>query len=330
MSDLDPACLPKIIGKACNTRQFTYKELNEATKGFEEEHKLVVDIVDGTVHSGKLGDGTLVAIQKLKCRSKKNLRKILHRAELLSRSSHRNIARIIGFCFESDNTLLIVHEHFSNGTLEEHLRHERGNGLSWYLRINIASEIASALAYLQYEISTPSYIEDLKTSDILLDIYYSAKIAGFKFLKSGLVNGSCSYVVSCDTDVVYDFGLILLELIMGSKPGNISEVVLPKIDGRKFHEILDPYLRFDDHLPPQREQLEKVVGVVVQCLSSKENGGPCMVDIVKELICILKDNMGSSSRVEPALEVTFSNSSLLQMVSMSPDSMHASLCQNAN
>ncbi|CAL9176785.1 unnamed protein product [Musa hybrid cultivar] len=330
MSDLDPACLPKIIGKACNARQFTYKELNEATKGFEEEHKLVVDIVDGTVHSGKLGDGTLVAIQKLKCRSKKNLRKILHRAELLSRSSHGNIARIIGFCFESDNTLLIVHEHFSNGTLEEHLQHERGNGLSWYLRINIASEIASALAYLQYEISTPSYIEDLKTSDILLDIYYSAKIAGFKFLKSGLVNGSCSYVVSRDTDVVYDFGLILLELIMGSKPGNISEVVLPKIDGRKFHEILDPYLRFDDHLPPQREQLEKVVGVVVQCLSSKENGGPCMVDIVKELICILKDNMGSSSRVEPALEVTFSNSSLLQMVSMSPDSMHASLCQNAN
>ncbi|WOL07113.1 hypothetical protein Cni_G15850 [Canna indica] len=330
MSDLDPACLPKFIGKACNTRQFTYKELTEATKGFEDDHKLVIDIVDGTVHSGRLGDGTLVAVQKLKCQNQKDLRKILHRAELLSRSSHRNIAQIIGFCFESDNTLLVVHEHFSNGTLEEHLRHERGNGLSWYLRINIAFEIASALAYLQYEISTPSYIEDLKTSDILLDMYYSAKIAGFKFLKSGLVNGSCSYVVSRDTDVVHNFGLILLELIMGSKPANLSEIIFSKIEGGRFHEIVDPYLGFNELLPVQREQMERVVGLVVQCLSSKENGGPCMVDVVKDLICIMKDNMGSSSRIEPALEVTFSNSSLLQMVSMSPDNMHVSLYRNAN
>ncbi|XP_074585335.1 probably inactive receptor-like protein kinase At2g46850 [Curcuma longa] len=329
MSDLDPSFLPNIIGKACNTRRFTYKELNEATRGFENDRNLV-DVIDGTVHLGRLGDGTNVAVQKFKCQNQKSLRKVLHKAEILSHCSHRNIARIIGFCFDSAETLLVVHEHFSNGTLEEHLRRERGIGLSWYLRMNIASEIASALAYLQYEISIPSYIEDLKTSDILIDTYYSAKVTGFEFLKSGLVNGSCSYVVSHDTYAIYSLGLILLELIMGSKPGNLSDTILPKIESNKFHEIVDPYLRFHEQPPLHREQIEKAVGLVVQCLSSKENGGPCMVDVVKDLKFIMQDNMCSSSRIEPKLEVTFSNSSLLQMVSMSPDNMHASFVQNAN
>ncbi|KAG6475610.1 hypothetical protein ZIOFF_064838 [Zingiber officinale] len=109
---------------------------------------------------------------------------------------------------------------------------------------------------------------DLKTSDILIDTYYSAKVTGFKFLKSGLVDGSYSFVVSHDTYAIYSLSLILLELIMGSKPGNLSDTILPKIESNKFPEIADP---------------------------------------------TCADNMCSNSRIEPKLEVTFSNSSLLQM-----------------
>ncbi|KAG6526815.1 hypothetical protein ZIOFF_016816 [Zingiber officinale] len=83
-------------------------------------------------------------------------------------------------------------------------------------------------------------LADLKTSDILIDTYYSAKVTGFKFLKSGLVDGSYSYVVSHDTYAIYSLSLILPELIMGSKPGNLSDTILPKIESNKFHEIVDP------------------------------------------------------------------------------------------
>ncbi|WOL06144.1 hypothetical protein Cni_G14876 [Canna indica] len=295
ISDLEPASLPKFIGKACNARQFTYRELNEATRGFQEEQKLFIDVVDGIVHTGKLGDGTLVAVERLKSNNQSNVRKILHRAELLSRTSHRNIARVIGFCLESADSLLVVYEHFSNGTLVEHLRRERGSGLGWYLRARIASEVASALAYLQYDISTPCYVEDLKTSDVLLDEYHSAKIAGFEFLKAGLVDGSCSYVVSRDRDVVRNFGLLLLELVMGSDPGVLLTAALSKIEERKIEEIVDPFLGFGERLPLQREQMRKVAELVVRCLSSKENGGPCMVDVAREMMCIVKDNVGGSS-----------------------------------
>ncbi|KAG6508205.1 hypothetical protein ZIOFF_033577 [Zingiber officinale] len=128
-------------------------------------------------------------------------------------------------------------------------------------------------------------LADLKTSDILIDTYYSAKVTGFKFLKSGLVDGSYSFVVSHDTYAIYSLSPILLELIMGSKPGNLSDTILPKIESNKFPEIVDP---------------------------------------------TCADNMCSNSRIEPQLEVTFSNSSLLQMVLMSPGNMHASFVQNTN
>ncbi|KAL0927970.1 hypothetical protein M5K25_002198 [Dendrobium thyrsiflorum] len=58
--------LPKILGKACRTRLFTYQELNYATKGFDHEQQLI-SIVDGTIHMGVIDDGSLVAVQKVNC-----------------------------------------------------------------------------------------------------------------------------------------------------------------------------------------------------------------------------------------------------------------------
>ncbi|KAH7664467.1 Non-specific serine/threonine protein kinase protein [Dioscorea alata] len=311
--DLDPACLPKILGNACRTRLFTYEELKEATKGFED-HK-VVAAVDGTVHTGVLDDGSLVAVQKVRCETQQNLRQVLERVELLSQISHRNIARIIGCSIGSGYTLLLVHEFFSSRTLEELLQQGKGNGLNWYNRISIATEIASAVAYLQYEISPPIYIQDLNSHDIFVEINYSVKVASFKFLSS--------VGTSSDANVIANFGLILLELVVGSKCGDMLGIVLPKIEDRKFREIVDPCLGYAEELPVQREQIETVACLALKCLSSRENEGVCIVGIAKELMNILNGFPGSSSsRMRPSLEETFSNSSLLQMISMSPDSLH--------
>nr|CAD1844627.1 unnamed protein product [Ananas comosus var. bracteatus] len=316
--DFDPACLPKILGKACNTRQFTYEELNEATKGFEDQK--LVDFVDRSVHTGVLYDGSVVAVQKVNCETQEHLRQVLERVEILSQISHRNIARIIGFCFDSNNALLLVHEHFSNGTLREHIRRERGNSLSWYLRVNVASEVAGALAYLQSQVAIPINLNDLKSSEILVDVQYAAKIAGYKLITSQFANGSCSYTVPCDSDVVCNFGRLLMELITGSEHEHTLEMVSSKVKDGKVHEIVDSSLIHGERQLVENE-VERVASLAVRCLSRRENGGPCMFEVVKELLGIVKENIGSSSRIEITLEETFSNSSLLQMISMSPESM---------
>lgn len=306
--------LPKIFARACRTQLFTYQELNDATKGFDQDQKLV-DVADGTVHPGVLGDGSLVAVQRLRCESQQKLERVLDRVELHSHISHKNIARLLGCCISSDHTLLLVHEFFPNGTLKELLQPDRENGpLSWYRRINIATEIASSLAHLQSDISPPIKPLNLKSSDIFILSDYSVKIASFK-----LVNTST--VASHGEDVVYSFGIILLELIVGSKYDGVEEMVLDMINERRFHEIVDPGLRFDEQLPVQCEQIEKLAIFAVHCISRR---GMCMAGAAKEFIHIINDNMNGSGSYEPLLEVTFSNSSLLEMISASPDTLHVS------
>ncbi|KAJ3680279.1 hypothetical protein LUZ60_016557 [Juncus effusus] len=316
---MDPSCIPKILSKACSTRQFTYEELNEAIKGFEEQKNLGNYIEEETVHFGTLDDGSIVAVQKVNYEMREKLDQLLQRMQLLSRIAHKNIARIIGFCFESNNSLLIVHEHLSNGSVEEYLRGDRGNGLSWYSRVNIGIEIANALAYLQCLGSNPIYLHDLKTSEILLGLNSEAKIIGYKLVISSLVNNSN------DSDTVYNFGCLLVELITGSKHNEqVIEMVLTKVKERKFHELLDPFLVSSKQLRVVYEEVEKMGDLVFKCLTRKnnENEGFCMVRVAKEIMSIVRDPMGScSSRIEISLEETFSNSSLLQMISMSPDSL---------
>ncbi|KAI0520476.1 hypothetical protein KFK09_007952 [Dendrobium nobile] len=315
------ACLPKILGKACRTRLFTYQELNDATKGFDHEQQLI-SIVDGTIQMGVIDDGSLVAVQKVNCENEQNLRQVWEIIEILSQVSHKNIARIIGCCISSNYSLLLVHEFFSHGTLEEHLQRHRGHGLCWYHRINIAIEVASALSFLQSEITPPINLHDLKSSEIFIDAEYSIKIASYKFLNSPICNESCSYAVSHDAQMVYNFGLILLELITGSRKEHLLELSLLKIKDGRLHEIVDPQLRFGEQLPVQCEQIERMAIFALQCLARRVAESVSMVTVAKDFIRSTHDGMDDCGKREPILEVTFSNSSLLQMISMSPDTIH--------
>lgn len=317
--DLEPSCIPNILSSACSTRQFTYQELDDATKGFEEPKKLVDFIEEGSVHIGTLDDGSIVAVQKINYQIQEKGCQLLQKLQFLSHISHRNIARIIGFCFESNNALLIVHEHFKNGTVEEYLAGHIGEGLSWYSRISIATEMANALAYLQCLETSPIYLSDLKPSDIYFGSDYESKIAGYKLVRSGIVNGPNN------SDMVYNFGCLLVELVTGLKPdGHVCEMVLAKVKEKRFHEVLDPFLLSSKQLRVVYEEVERMGNLVFRLLSSREiedSDQMSLAGVAKELMGIVRDNMGSSSsRIEISLEETFSNSSLLQMISMSPDS----------
>lgn len=320
--DLDPACIPKILRNACDARQFTYEQLEEATKRFDGDQKAVDSTTDGSaVYAGVLDDGSVVAVQRIGYDTQGKLRLVLDRVELLSEISHPNIARVVGFCLDDDPNatggLLLVHEHFAGGTLEDHLRQVKcGRVLSWYHRVNIAIELASALTYLQAHETAPTFLHDLRSSDIFLDANYTAKIAGYK-----LTRPATYYSVSFDQDVVCNFGHLLIELLTGLRQQVPFDSVAPKVREGRLHEVIDPTLLSGKQLPASQDEVRKVFDLAVRCLASAENG-LCMLAVARELLHILRDNNGSSSKIEISLEETFSSSSLLQMISMSPDTLH--------
>ena len=319
--DLDQAHYQNTISfrKACRTQLFTYHELEEATRGFEDGQKLV-DSSNGAVYSGVLGDGSHVAVHKVHCGSERDLIQVLSRVEVLSAVLHRNMALLLGCCIDSGYTPLVVYEYPANGTLEEHLHQSKGKNqcLDWYKRLKIAAETASILSFLQYEISPPIFHHDLKSGCIFLDHDFSIKIAGFGLLSSALGDeGSCFH-----RNDVYNLGVVLLEIIAGSRVLDPPTVALQKIGSGKLEEIVDPVLYYHEQSPFRKEQIEIVADLATRCLLFGKDGKLGMMDVTRELVHMMKESMDGCSKRGPALEETFSNSSLLQMISMSPDSIY--------
>ncbi|KAJ7963399.1 receptor-like protein kinase [Quillaja saponaria] len=314
--------------KACRTRLFSYHELEEATKSFEEGQKLV-HASNGTIYSGVLGDGSHVAVHKLQCENEKDLIQVLSQIEVLSAIVHRNMARLLGCCIDCGYTPLVVYEYPANGTLEEYLHTRKGENVcfDWYKRLTIAAETCSVLAFLQYELSPPIFHHDLKSGCIFLDDNFSVKIVGFELVSSSFGDGSLLYNnyegSHFPRSDVCDMGVMLLEIISGSNHLDQPTEALQKIRNGKLEEIVDPLLYYHEQPHFRREQIEIVADLATRCLLFGGDGKLGMIDVARELVHITKESIDGSSKRGPALEETFSNSSLLQMISMSPDSVYA-------
>lgn len=313
--------------KGCRTRLFSHRELEEATNGFEEGKKLMHGN-NGTMFAGVLGDGSHVAVHRLKCGNEKDIVQVLSQIEVLSAIVHRNVACLLGCCVDPGYNPLVVYEYPANGTLEEHLSKSKGQklGLDWYRRLTIAAETASAVALLHYEKSPPIFHHNLKSSCIFLDDDFSVKIAGFGLLSSD-VSYESQFVKNrecfrfCKNDV-YDMGVVILEIISGSNHLDSPTSALQKIRDGKLEEIVDPLLYYHEQPHNRQEQIQVIADLATRCLLFGADGKLGMIDVARELVHLTKEIPDGGSMRGPSLEETFSNSSLLQMISMSPDSMN--------
>lgn len=322
VSDKEAHCQSAIFSqKACRSRLFTYHELEEATKGFGDNQKIVEGTIT-TLYAGVLVcGGSHVAVQRLQyCQSERDLIQVLFRLETLSSVSHRNIAHIIGWSIDVPCPL-VVYDYPENGTFKEHLHRARDENipLDWYRRLSIAAQTASLLAFLHHEISPPIFHHDLQSGFIFLDTDFSVKLAGFE-LQDEEIN--CHN--SRKNNDVYGLGLVLVEIITGNTTTvDFPTVALQKIKKGKLEEIVDPSLYYHEQAPFCREQIEIIADLATRCLLFGVDGKLVMADVARELVHITKDCVDGSSRRGPViLEETFSNSSLLQMISMSPDSIY--------
>lgn len=292
-------------------KTFTLNDIEKATNGFDTS-RIIGEGGFGVVYRGILDDGREVAVKVLKRANQHGGREFLAELEMLSRLHHRNLVKLFGVCIE-DNNRCLVYELIHNGSLESHLHgDDKVNGpLDWDARMKIALGAARGLAYL-HEDSSPRVIHrDFKSSNILLEHDFTPKVSDFGLARTALdegnkhisthVMGTFGYLapeyamtghllVKSD---VYSYGVVLLELLTGRKPVDLSQPpgqenlvawarpLLTTKEGLKT--IIDPVIESNISY----DTIVKVAAIASMCVQPEVSHRPFMGEVVQalKLVC---------------------------------------------
>ncbi|KAG6652106.1 L-type lectin-domain containing receptor kinase IX.1-like [Carya illinoinensis] len=284
-------------------KRFSFRELARATNNFRDEEKLGQGGFGG-VYKGFLRDSNIfVAIKRVSKGSKQGIKEYAAEVKIISRLRHRNLVQLIGWCHER-RELILVYEFMPNGSLDSHLFNKE-RLLIWEARYKIAQGLASSLFYLHEEWEQCVVHRDIKSSNIMLDSNFNARLGDFglarlvdhaKGSQTTVLAGTFGYMApecvttgkaSKESDV-YSFGIVVLEIACGRKPinpkGPEGQVVLVEWVWELYGkgEVLgaaDPRLGGDF----DREQMEHLIIVGMWCAHPNRNLRPS----IKQAIHVL-------------------------------------------
>ncbi|KAH6793218.1 Protein kinase superfamily protein [Perilla frutescens var. hirtella] len=288
---------------------FSIEDIGRATDNFDSS-RILGEGGFGLVYGGTLDDGRKVAVKVLKRDDQQGSREFLAEVEMLGRLHHRNLVKLIGICAE-DQSRCLVYELVPNGSVESHLHDKKIAPLDWSSRMKIALGAARGLAYL-HEDSSPRVIHrDFKSSNILLEHDYTPKVSDFGLARAALdeankhisthVMGTFGYLapeyamtghllVKSD---VYSYGVVLLELLTGRKPVDLSQPpgqenlvswARPLLATREGLEtIIDPSVKSSVSL----DNLARVAAIASMCVQPEVSHRPFMGEVVQalKLVC---------------------------------------------
>ncbi|KAG6515018.1 L-type lectin-domain containing receptor kinase IX.1-like [Zingiber officinale] len=282
-------------------KRFSYEELATATRNFSDDVKLGEGGF-GSVYKGHLEDLNLdVAIKRFAKESSRQGRKeYFSEVNVISRLGHRNLVKLVGWCHDQ-RELLLVYEYLPNGSLDSCL-YSAQNHLRWPVRYKIALDLASAMIYLHHDWEQCVLHRDVKSSNIMLDSAFNAKLGDFGLarlinhdhvLETTMSAGTLGYMAPECVDSgkankesdVYSFGVVALEIACGRRPskGKLVEWVWELYAKGATLEAADEKLNgeFDE------EQMERVVVVGLWCAHPDFNLRPSM----KQAINVLNGQM---------------------------------------
>ncbi|KAF8110694.1 hypothetical protein N665_0079s0013 [Sinapis alba] len=300
---------------------FTFKQLHSATGGFSKSN-VVGHGGFGLVYRGVLNDGRKVAIKFMDNAGKQGEDEFKMEVELLSRLRSPYLLALLGYCSDSSHKLL-VYEFMANGGLQEHLYPSNRSGsvplrLDWETRMRIALEAAKGLEYLHEQVSPPVIHRDFKSSNILLDRNFHAKVSDFGLAKVGSdkagghvstrVLGTQGYVapeyaltghLTTKSDV-YSYGIVLLELLTGRVPvdmkratgeGVLVSWALPQLADRdKVMDIMDPTLEGQY----STKEVVQVAAIAAMCVQAEADYRPLMADVVQSLVPLVRSRRSAA------------------------------------
>ncbi|KAK9715437.1 hypothetical protein RND81_06G165100 [Saponaria officinalis] len=292
-------------------RIFSSSELENATDKYNI-NRVLGHGGQGTVYKGMLCDGKIVAIKKWKLVDDNQLHDFINEVMLLSRINHRNVVKLLGCCLETEVPSLI-YEYVPNGTLSEHICFSSEDILfTWEIRLQIALDIANALAYLHSSSLLPIFHRDIKASNILLDNKYRAKLSDFGISKSVDIDqthvttrviGTFGYLdpeyfQSCqltDKSDVYSFGVVLVELLTGQMANQLTKDdqglvpwFLEHVEKSLWNDILDSQVVRE----AEREEIVTIVELARRCLILDGKKRPSMKEIEGTLQTIRSSQKG--------------------------------------
>ncbi|KAK9666478.1 hypothetical protein RND81_14G187500 [Saponaria officinalis] len=303
-------------GKKGNVPVLEYNLLVESTNNFEESSKIGEGGL-GCVYKACLGENFLAGVKMFNGGVAD--KEFQNEMCWLSKIQHQNIVTLLGCCIFED-TRFLVYEMLQNGSLESQLHGAcSGSALNWSLRMKIALDIARGLEYL-HERCDPAVIHrNIKSSNILLDSNFNAKLSGFSLAVTAAMQNKNDLKISeslgylapeylldgklTDKSDVYAFGVVLLELLTGRKPveklslthhQSVVTWAMPQFTDRsKLPNIVDPVIR--DKMDPKH--LYQVAAVAVLCVQPEPSYRPLITDVLHSLIPLVPVDLGGSLRL---------------------------------
>uniref|UniRef100_M0ZRU5 Nodulation receptor kinase n=1 Tax=Solanum tuberosum TaxID=4113 RepID=M0ZRU5_SOLTU len=301
------------IALELKNRQFTYSQVLHMTNNFQ---RVLGKGGFGTVYLGSV-DNRDVAVKMLSPSSVQGFKEFRAEASLLMSIHHKNLISIVGYCVEGTH-IGIIYEYMANRSLDMQLSDRNPNALTWEERLHIALDAAQGLEYLHHGCQPPIIHRDIKSSNILLDDKFQAKLADFGLSRT-LPTGEGSHVTTIiagspgylDPDYyrtnklteksdVYSFGVVLLEIITGRHLlGKHDKIyVITWVNGMindngDVSKIIDPRLGGEVDV----NSAKRIVALAMACVSLEPTNRPAIsvvVTIIKQCLRQMIDNYDSN------------------------------------
>lgn len=321
--------------QSSNLRVFTFADLKLVTKNFSRSTKIGEGgfgcVYRGVVKISEDPKKLDVAVKQLGKTGFQGHKEWVTEVNVLGVVEHTNLVKLVGYCAEDDERgiqRLLVYEFMPNGSVHDHLSTRSQNPLSWDMRLKVAQDTARGLAYLHEDMDFQIIFRDFKSSNILLDEQWNAKLSDFGLARLGpeeglthvstAVVGTMGYAAPeymqtgrlTSKNDVWSYGVFLYELITGRQPidrnrpkseQKLLEWVRPYLSNpKKFRLIIDP--RFEGKYPIKSAlKLSKIAN---QCLARNPKTRPKMSEVLEMVTQIIDPSTkAEGSKPERTLSV---------------------------
>ncbi|XP_074336358.1 cysteine-rich receptor-like protein kinase 44 [Apium graveolens] len=287
--------------------QYDFSTVQLATNYFSDSNKLGEGGF-GSVHKGIFQNGQEIAVKRLSRGSNQGQQEFINEVMLVAKLQHRNLIRLIGFCFEGTERLLI-YEFMPNASLNHFIFDSaKRSYLDWERRYKIISGVARGILYLHEDSRLRIIHRDLKASNVLLDAEMNPKIADFGMARlfnldetltetqaiTNRIVGTYGYMApeyamygqfSVKSDV-FSFGVLVLELLSGQKNHNFrnGENVedLASFAWKNWREgtpsnVIDPILR---NSSGSLHEMIRCIHIGLLCVQENVRERPTMASVV--------------------------------------------------
>ncbi|KAG8083720.1 hypothetical protein GUJ93_ZPchr0016g2614 [Zizania palustris] len=208
-------------------RKFKHREIETATNGFSA---ILETGPRGTAYRARFADGLVATVRRTGGDRDQEKESFYRELQLLGRLNHRHIVRLIGF--SEGHSRFLVFDHMENRSLKECLHDPLRTPLNWRTRLQVAIDVAAALEYLYYFCDPPVFHVSIDSSNVMIDANFVAKLSDINVISYDLKratesNGSDfeDQVQQRRRDLVFQYGVLILELVTGQSPGGEGELV---------------------------------------------------------------------------------------------------------